>query len=85
VILAMPSDIVVMLTVGTNLEQTNSSFLDALPFLGATVLVAALPLLGYLLFRRRVQTAMPKVRDWMNNNAWAVNVIVCAIFILLII
>jgi threonine/homoserine/homoserine lactone efflux protein len=85
VILAMPSDIVVMLTVGTNLEQTNSSFVEALPFIGATVLVAALPLLGYLLFRRRAQAAMPKVRDWMNNNAWAVNVIVCGIFILLII
>jgi hypothetical protein len=85
VILAMPSDIVIMFTVGTNLEQTNASFVEALPFIGATVLVAALPLLGYLLFRRRAQTAMPKVRDWMNNNAWAVNVIVCAIFILLII
>jgi hypothetical protein len=84
VILAMPSDLIIMLTVGTNLQQTNSSFAAALPFIGATVLVAALPLLGYLLFRRRAQTAMPKVRDWMNNNAWAVNVIVCGIFILLI-
>ncbi len=84
VIWAMPSDIIIMLTVGTNLQQTNSSLVDALPFIAATVLVAALPLLGYLLFRRRAQTAMPKVRDWMNNNAWAVNVIVCGIFILLI-
>ena len=84
VILAMPSDIIIMLTVGTNLQQTNSSFADALPFIAATVLVAALPLLGYLLFRRRAQTAMPRVRDWMNDNAWAVNVIVCGIFILLI-
>ena len=84
VILAMPSDILIMLTVGTNLEQTDSSFVDALPFIGATVLVAGLPLLGYLLFRRRAQTLMPKLRDWMNDNAWAVNVIVCAIFILLI-
>jgi threonine/homoserine/homoserine lactone efflux protein len=84
VILLMPSDIVVMLTVGTNLEQSGSSFVDALPFIGATVLVAALPLLGYLLFRRRAQAFMPKARDWMNNNAWAVNVIVCCIFIVLI-
>jgi threonine/homoserine/homoserine lactone efflux protein len=84
VILLMPSDILIMLTVGTNLEQSNSSFVDALPFIGATVLVAALPLLGYLLFRRRAQVLMPKVRDWMNNNAWAVNVIVYCIFILLI-
>jgi hypothetical protein len=56
VILVMPSDILIMLTVGTNLEQTDSSFVEALP----------------------------KVRDWMNNNAWAVNVIVCCIFIVLI-
>jgi hypothetical protein len=84
VILLMPSDILIMLTVGTSLEQGNSSFVDALPFLGATVLVAALPLLSYLLFRRRAQVLMPKVRDWMNNNAWAVNVIVYFIFIVLI-
>jgi hypothetical protein len=30
-------------------------------------------------------TAMPKVRDWMNANAWAVNIIVCVIFIVLIV
>lgn len=85
VILAMPSDILVMLTVGTNLEQTGSSFVDALPFIGATVLVAALPLLAYLLFRQRAQAFLPKARNWMNDNAWAVNVIVCGIFILLIV
>jgi hypothetical protein len=84
VILLMPSDIVIMLTVGTSLEQSSSSFVDALPFIGATLLVAALPLLGYLLFRRRAQVLMPKIRDWMNNNAWAVNVIVYCIFIVLI-
>jgi Sap, sulfolipid-1-addressing protein len=84
VILLMPSDIVVMLTVGTRLEHTDSSFIDAIPFLAATVLVAALPLLTYLLFRRRAQAAMPKARDWMNSNAWAVNIIVYAIFIVLI-
>ena len=84
VILLMPSDIIIMLTVGTNLDQSNASFSEALPFIGATVLVAALPLLGFLLFHRRAVTAMPKVRDWMNANSWAVNIIVCVIFIILI-
>jgi len=84
VILLMPSDIIIMFTVGTNLEQTSSSFASALPFIGATLLVAALPLLGFLLFHRRAKLAMPKVRDWMRDQAWAVNVIVCAIFIVLI-
>ncbi len=73
-----------MLTIGTNLEQSGSSFVDALPFIAATVLVAALPLLAYLLFRRQAQTFLPRVRDWMRDNAWAVNVIVCGIFIVLI-
>jgi hypothetical protein len=84
VILLMPSDIVIMLTVGTNLHHSNSAFSEALPFIGATVLVAALPLLGFLLFHRRAVTAMPKVRDWMNSSSWAVNIIVCVIFIILI-
>jgi hypothetical protein len=77
----MPSDLIIMLTVGTNLSQNNSSFVSALPFLAATVLVAALPVLFYLLFRRRAKEFMPKMRNWMNNNAWAVNVIVYVVFI----
>ena len=80
----MPSDVVIMFTVGVNIEQDNGSFVDALPFIGLTILVAALPFLGYLLFRRRAVTAMPKLRDWMNSHSWLVNIIVCFIFIALI-
>jgi uncharacterized protein involved in cysteine biosynthesis len=80
----MPSDIIIMLTVGANLAQNNAGLLAALPFIAATVLVAALPLLLYLLFQRRAQGLMPKVRDWMNANSWLVNVIVCVVFIILI-
>jgi threonine/homoserine/homoserine lactone efflux protein len=84
VILVMPSDIIIMLTVGANLAQNNAGLLAALPFIAATVLVVALPLLLYLLFRRRAQGLMPKVRDWMNANSWLVNIIVCVVFIILI-
>ena len=79
-----PSDFVILVTVGMNLAQNNDSLLAAVPFIAATVFIAALPLLSYLLFRRRAQQVMPKVRDWMNANSWLVNIIVCAIFILLI-
>ena len=79
-----PSDFVVLMTVGINLAQHNSSLLGALPFVTATILIAALPVLSYLLFRRRAERAMPKVRDWMNTNSWLVNIIVYVIFILLI-
>jgi hypothetical protein len=80
----MPSDVVIMLTVGFNLEQEGLSYVDALPFIGLTALVAALPVLGYLLVRDRAERAMPGVREWMNSHSWLVNIVVCVIFIALI-
>src|SRR5918994_2434429 len=79
-----PSDFVILVTVGVNLAQNDASLLAALPFIALTVFIAALPVLSYLLFHRRAQRAMPKVRDWMNTNSWLVNIIVYVIFILLI-
>jgi hypothetical protein len=79
-----PSDLVVLVTVGVNLVHSNSSLAAALPFVAATILIAALPVLFYLLFRRRAEVAMPKVRDWMNTNSWLVNIVVYIVFILLI-
>jgi hypothetical protein len=72
------------MTVGVNLAQSNSPLLGALPFVAATIFIAALPMLSYLLFRRRAEVLMPKVRDWMNTNSWLVNIIVYIVFILLI-
>jgi uncharacterized membrane protein YidH (DUF202 family) len=79
-----PSDFVILVTVGVNLVQNNASLLAAVPFIAATIFIAALPVLSYLLFRRRAERAMPKVRDWMNTNSWLVNIIVYVIFIVLI-
>jgi hypothetical protein len=79
-----PSDLVILVTVGVNLAQHDASLLAAVSFIAATILIAALPALSYLLFRRRAKEAMPKVRDWMNTNSWLVNIIVYVIFILLI-
>ena len=79
-----PSDFVILVTVGVNLAQSNASLLAAVPFIVATVFIAALPVLLYLLFKRRAQRAMPKLRDWMNANSWLVNIIVYVIFIVLI-
>ena len=79
-----PSDLVILVTVGVNLAQQNASLLGAVPFIVATILIAALPVISYLLFRRRAQQIMPKVRDWMNTNSWLVNIIVFVVFIVLI-
>ncbi|QLH20346.1 GAP family protein [Streptomyces sp. Rer75] len=84
VILLMPSDVMVMLTVGAHLEQRRAGLAEALPFIGATVLIAALPLLLYLVFRRRARRAMPRLREWLNTHSWVVNVAACLLFIVLI-
>jgi Sap, sulfolipid-1-addressing protein len=79
-----PSDLVILFTVGMNVAQQNAGWVAALPFIVATILIGALPMLSYLLFRERAQRVMPKVRHWMNTNSWLVNIIVYVIFILLI-
>jgi hypothetical protein len=84
-IFVMPTDIASMLTVAVNLKHNDDSLLAAVPFLALTLLIAALPLLTYLLFGRRAKEAMPKVRDWMTANSWLVNIFVLGIFILLIV
>ncbi|MQY04334.1 GAP family protein [Actinomadura macrotermitis] len=84
VILLMPSDILVMLTVGANLEQHHAHWTAALPFVAATALIASLPLLAFLLLRRRMERAMPALRTWVNGNSWVISIAACVIFILLI-
>ena len=83
-IFLMPTDIVTMLTVGINLTSNNLPFSAAIPFLLLTTLIAALPLIIYLLFYRRAKTFMPKVRDWMQSNSWAINIAVYLLFIYLV-
>ena len=83
-IFVMPTDIATMLTVGVNLQQNDAALTAAIPFLALTLFIAAVPLLFYLLFRRRAEVAMPKLRNWMQENSWAVNIGVLVLFIYLI-
>ena len=83
-ILLFPGDIVVMLTTGIHLTSESHSFVDALPLIGLVTLIAASPLLFYVLFEKRAERLMPRVRDWMNSHSWAINIAVCVVFIFLI-
>lgn len=83
-VLVMPTDIAAMLTVAVNLQQNGDSLTAALPFWVLTLLIAALPLLTYLLFGRRAREAMPKLREWMVANSWLVNIFVLGLFVVLI-
>jgi hypothetical protein len=83
-ILVFPTDVATMLTVGVHLQQEGHSLIDATPFWGATLLIAALPLLAFLLFRERAERAMPRVREWMTTKSWLINIFVLCLFIVLI-
>ncbi|MBR8744574.1 GAP family protein [Nocardiopsis sp. MG754419] len=84
VILLMPSDIIVMLTVGAHLAHGGENLTDALAFIAATVLVAALPLIALLAAGHRARDAMPTVRDWLNSHSWVVTIATCLVFVLLL-
>ncbi|MGI5401751.1 GAP family protein [Streptomyces sp. CA-135486] len=83
-ILLMPSDLMVLLTVGIHLQQHHANLGEALGFIGLTVLIAALPLLALLLFGKKAARVMPRVREWMNTHSWLISIIACGIFIALI-
>ncbi|WP_174547376.1 GAP family protein [Nocardiopsis dassonvillei] len=84
VILVMPSDIVVMLTVGAHLAHGGEGFAAALGFVVLTVLIAALPLLVLVTAGRRARNAMPTARDWLNTHSWLVTIATCVVFVLLL-
>lgn len=83
-ILLMPSDLVIMTTVAVHLIAEKAKFVEAVPFLLLTAFIAALPLIFYLLFRKRVVAAMPAIREWMDAKNWIIQIAVYLIFIYLI-
>jgi threonine/homoserine/homoserine lactone efflux protein len=77
----MPTDIICMLTVGQYLASHKMHFASVIPFLAVTFFIAALPVLSYLTFKKRAETAMPKVQEWLDTHAWVVNEVVIIFFI----
>jgi hypothetical protein len=77
----MPSDIIIMLSVGGFMATQKLAFVDGWPFVLATVFLAALPAFGYFLFRKRAISALPKIRAWMSDHAWLISMIVYVFFI----
>lgn len=80
----MPTDLVAMITVAGYLARHDMHFYSVFPFIALTLLLASLPLLAYLLFRKPAQRVMPKVQRWLDANAWIVNEVVLVFFICMI-
>ncbi len=83
-IFLMPTDLIVMLGVGEYLVSNGLGWVDAIPFILATALIAGLPLIALLLLGDRAETAIPRARDWMNSNAWVIQIVVYLFFIYLL-
>jgi Sap, sulfolipid-1-addressing protein len=78
-----PTDILTSVAVGSYLAAHGDDWVDALPFIGLTLLFLALPALLIVTFRERAQDFLPKARDWMNTHSWIVNEVVIAFFIII--
>jgi hypothetical protein len=76
-----PTDIITSVTVGSYLAAHEDPWVHALPFIGLTLLLLSAPALAVLALGHRAEGFLPKVRDWMNDNSWAVNEVVIAFFI----
>jgi Sap-like sulfolipid-1-addressing protein len=79
-----PSDIVTSISIGSFLGNHGDTWWELLPFIGLTLLLLASPALAVAVLGQRAETALPKVRDWMNTNSWIVSEIVLVLFIVII-
>jgi threonine/homoserine/homoserine lactone efflux protein len=78
-----PTDILTSIAVGQSLANDGSPWWHSALFVGLTLFLLAIPMLALFAFGERAQTAIPKVRDWMNNNSWIVSEAVIGLFIAL--
>jgi cytochrome c biogenesis protein CcdA len=78
-----PTDILTSFAVGGSVAGHHDSWLEVLPFVLMTLLFLALPALCVLLLGEKAKKALPKVRDWMNNNSWIVSECVIGLFVVI--
>ncbi|MHB8895996.1 MAG: GAP family protein [Candidatus Geothermincolia bacterium] len=79
-----PSDFVVLLTVGFYMAKNKLHFYAILPFFALTMVIAFLPVLFFLIFRKPAERVMPGIRDWLDSHGWIINEAVIIFFILMI-
>ena len=78
-----PTDILTSFAAGSYLSSHGDPWWHLLPFLALTLLFPALPAILIIVFGKRAEAMLPKVRDWMNANSWVVSEAVLVFFILI--
>jgi hypothetical protein len=80
-----PTDILTSASIGIYLRAHHDPWWHCLGFITLTLFLLALPALLLVSLGSRANELLPKIRDWMTTNAWVVNEIVFAFFIVLVI
>jgi Sap, sulfolipid-1-addressing protein len=75
-----PTDIASAVAAGLHVARHDDPWWQCLPFIGLTLLFLATPALAVGLLGKRAGNVLPKVRDWMNQDAWVINEIVLVFF-----
>jgi hypothetical protein len=81
--LVMPTDVITMFTVSNLVAHAGDPWWHTLLFMALTVVFAGIPLLLLTLLGARAEAALPRVRQWVSTNAWIVNEIVIAFFLVM--
>jgi hypothetical protein len=76
-----PTNIVTAVAVGAYLGSNDLALTDAWTFVSVTLLLLASPALVVLAFGSRADVLLPRLRNWMVENAWLVNEVVLAFFV----
>ena len=79
-----PTDILTSVAIGSYLAAHSDDWWQALPFVALTLLILSLPAIVLVVFGERADAALPKVRDWMTTDAWVVNEVVLAFFVVIV-
>lgn len=79
-----PTDLLTSVSVGSYLASQGLPVTDALGFLAVTLVLLAAPALAVFAFGERAEAVLPRVRAWMNENAWIVNEVVLLFFVAIV-
>lgn len=81
--LAMPTDLVTTMTVGSSLAAQDLPLWQCLPFVFMTMLLIGIPLILLMLMGDRAGRLLPRIREWMTANSWVVSEIVIVFFLII--
>ena len=77
----MPTDAIAMATVAAYLVNQGEPWWHSLGFVALTVAIAGLPFTVLLLMGDRAEELLPRLRRWMTDNSWIVNLAVILFFL----